>query len=174
MPSWACWGCTSSSSGMLGFFTDDFTTGKHLARVDLFSSKLTSWHWVSGLKDTHRKHVALSVKPSEDDLFTLAPRGITVKHYFVVYLSMYLLFITFKNRNKRNCALGEAPGLLGPLELCVWGSRQGWRGQVLGVANGLREARTKAQRDDLTPVTKLQAGPLWGCLSLVAAFVTIA
>lgn len=40
------------------------------------------------------------------------------------------------------------------------GFQAGLKGPSWGAANALREARTKAQRDDLTRVTKLQAGPL--------------
>lgn len=46
-----------------------------------------------------------------------------------------------------------------------------WEG---GPVNELRKARTKAQRDDLTSGTKLQAGPLRGCRGLVPAFVITA
>lgn len=64
---------------------------------------------------------------------------------------------------KRNMSRGdsESIGTFGALSCGAPGRAEG--GRIWGrgePANELRKARTKAQRDDLTSVTKLQAGSL--------------
>lgn len=92
-----------------------------------------------------------------------------------MYLFVAYAFLKLgTKRNTSQVRLRECWDLWSFLSCGAPGRAEGariWEGEP---ANELRKARTKAQRDDLTSGTKLQAGPLGGCRGLVPAFVITA